>query len=206
MGCIGPSVVVGPTIVKVLVGGTGPTQLAAGSGSYCVSGPLVWARSQCSWLHGPGGSELFPAHWWTVPSPGAAGCITHCVLQLVMDHYWADKPLVWDLEHVAFFACPLRTESLFLTAHQLSCTQGQLAFKSRCCGCLSYWFSTPGLGSPMRASVPFILGENLCLCKHSPFCGCPTLGGGWSWIYCISVSPSYLMVSYLYLLLWKILC
>ena len=46
---------------------------------------------------------MFPAHWWTVPSPGAAGCITHCVLQLVMDHYWADKPLVWDLEHVAFF-------------------------------------------------------------------------------------------------------
>ena len=83
-------------------------------------------------------------------------------------------PLCWDSEQVRFCVCPLRAESLFLTALHLSCRQAPLAFKARHSGDSSSGCRTPRLRSPVWGSAPSLLGDNLCSCNYTPVYVSPT--------------------------------
>lgn len=99
-------------------------------------------------------------------------------------------------ECVKIWTQPLRAESVFSTAPQLSCVQTQLAFKAKCSGGSSCQCRIPGLGRLIQGLKPFPLGGSLCSCDYPHFCGSPTPGVGFDY-----TSPPHLPIS-----LWFLLC
>ena len=93
--------------------------------------------------------------------------------------------LCWDLEHLRFCQCPLRAESLFPVALQLSWTWALLVSKARNFVSFTSWCTTPWLRSPTQGSDPFFLVEERPLRLWYSFHLWVTDPGG--------VSPDYTM-------------